>query len=421
MENNTIKKLDNGSAYYYTACLGAPRLAVSFLVPSGYLLDPILGTHELFSRLLLKGTQTRTQEQLSLEIDSLTLDIDTTAKRDYIGFHTTFLEEDLDAVFALVSDMFFQSTFIDLPKEIQKLTGEILMELDSPKASASDLFLKTVWQDTSYSGSSSQLAAAIAGISHQHMTDLHQSEFHPGNLTIVATGASESAKIEAAVQKYFPASQATENNSALLDQKAAGPVQKLNQLQIVSNQLVSVPKDDSSQAHIFKGWLMPSATDADYPAIALMNTILGAAGLTSRLFLELRDKQGLAYHVRSTYEGYKHKGIFYLYIGTEPANKQKCLDGFQVEVDKIINTLVPADELADAKRNWLGRRSISLETAPQLTSYLSASLMIGRSVDFINTLEDRINAVTPDDIQRVAQHWLTRPAVISVAAPSSVL
>ena len=83
---------------------------------------------------------------------------------------------------------------------------------------------------------------------------------------------------------------------------------------------VELIKEDAEQAQIIQGWLVPTLGDEDYEKIMLLNIILGASGLSSRLFLELREKKGLAYTVRTSFETHAKSGVFSIYIGTEPSN-----------------------------------------------------------------------------------------------------
>src|SRR5437868_6485948 len=87
-------KLKNGATLLYTPISTAPRLAFSMFLPGGNVLDSIPGLSDVVDRLLMKGTDSRTQEQISIEIDGLTLEVDTDTKRDYTAIHATMLEED---------------------------------------------------------------------------------------------------------------------------------------------------------------------------------------------------------------------------------------------------------------------------------------------------------------------------------------
>lgn len=410
-----LMALNNGARLLYTPIPTAPRLAFSMFLSGGNLLDRVPGTCDMMDRLLMKGTRQRSQEQISIEIDGLTLEVDTDTKRDYSAIHATMLEEDLDASFDLISDLFYQTTFAEFEREKQKVSGEIMMDLDSPKSRASDQFVRRVFQNTPYGTVGSVILDHLPQMGTADDLRTHaQRIFTPDNLTVSVAGSISAERVTEVIQRYFPPSDRRAETVAPEVTAAIG------NLHLTQDEYVTFARDDSSQCHIFKGWLMPGVKDPDYSAMAVLNTVLGAAGLSSRLFLELRDKQGLAYNVRSTFETYQHKGLFYLYIGTEPKNKDKCLQGFIDEVQKLIDTPISAQELADAKRNMLGRRSVFLETAGQWANYIGANFTLGRSLEEIAQIAERIDAVTTADVQAVAQKYLTRPAVISLVGPSRI-
>jgi zinc protease len=423
MSNTAVRKLateksvlKNGSTLLYTPIVTAPRLAFSMFLPGGNLLDTVPGTSDMVDRLLMKGTATRSQEQISVEIDGLTLEVDTDTKRDYTAIHATMLEEDLEASFELISDLFHNATFAELEREKQKVSGEVMMDLDSPKSRASDQFIRTIFQESAYATVGSIILDNLPKMTTpEALKAQYNQAFNPKNLIVSVGGNIAPDKVSRVLENYFPNNQ---NDAAQVAPQTEATVRGLS---IAKDELVTFARDDSSQAHIFKGWLMPETQHEDYAALALMNTILGAAGLSSRLFLELRDKQGLAYNVRSTYEAYRHKGIFYLYIGTEPKNKDKCLKGFIEEIDKLIHIPVSEAELADAKRNSLGRRSVFLETAHQQANYIGANYTLGRSLEQIASIPAQLDAVTSADIQRVASTYLAKPSVSSIVAPSRAL
>ena len=409
-------RLKNGATLLYTPIETAPRLAFSLFLPGGNLLDTVPGLSDMVDRLLMKGTQSRTQEQISVEIDGLTLEVDSDTKRDYTAIHATMLEEDLDASFDLIADFFHQATFAEFEREKQKVSGEVMMDLDSPKSRASDQFIRGIFQGTPYGTVGSEILEALPRLeSVEQLRGYYHSVFNPKNLIVSVAGNIRPEKVARTMEAFFPANQ--------LEPGTVSPSleSRMRSLNLTQPELVTFARDDSSQAHIYKGWLMPDNRHEDYAPIALLNTILGAAGLSSRLFLELRDKQGLAYNVRSSYEAFKYKGLFSLYIGTEPKNKEKCLKGFIEEVDKLINIPVSETELADAKRNILGRRSVFLETAHQQANYIGANYTLGRSLDEIALVPEQLQAVIPADIQRVAQKYLAQPALVSIVGPSKIL
>ncbi len=409
-------KLSNGATLLHTPIETAPRLAISMFLPGGNLLDPVPGLSDMVDRLLMKGTQTRSQEQISIEIDGLTLEVDTDTKRDYSSIHATLLEEDLDTSFELIADFFYNATFAEFEREKQKITGEVMMDLDSPKSRASDQFIRKMFENTPYGTVSSVILDSLPSLnSVEDLKAYYKKTLTPSNMIVSVAGNIDHDQFAKALEKHFP------KDAQPAPQVDAALQQKLSALSLTQDEWVTFARDDSSQAHIFKGWLVPETRHEDYAPLALMNTILGAAGLSSRLFLELRDKQGLAYNVRSTYEAYKHKGLFYLYIGTEPKNKEKCLQGFIDEVNKLADIPVSAEELADAKRNILGRRSVFLETAHQQANYIGANYTQGRTLQEIAEVPAQIESVTSEDVQRVVRKYLLQPSLVSVVGPSSIL
>jgi len=155
--------------------------------------------------------------------------------------------------------------------------------------------------------------------------------------------------------------------------------------------------------------------------MTVLNTILGASGLSSRLFVELRDKKGLAYHVRSTYEPLKYSGTFSVYIGTAPMNINASIQGFKTEIEKLQNTLVSEKELEDAKSNYLGKRAFFHETNSQQGHYLGYFEILGLGADYDNKIPEIIKKVTASDIREVANKYLSQNSIISILAPQKYL
>jgi zinc protease len=405
-----------GAKLIYKHLPGAPRLAFGIYLPGGNRLDRISGEADLRDRLMTKGTADKDQEAIATALDSLSLEMDVDTKRDYSILSGTLLPEDLDESLALSMELMFQSTFYELEREKFKIAGEIQMELDSPRARASDMLVRHIFGHTAYGVVGTVFLENLEKFTSPDWFAARQSAvYHPSRWVVVVSGDTTvdtlSKAFDAAVEPYLAQLGTPEPNDTL----------DLSGVVIPADHTLTFARDDSNQAHIFQAWMGPTMTHADYTPLVVMNTILGGAGLSSRMFVELRDKQGLAYNVRSALEGFKDCGLISLYIGTNPENKQKCLDGFKTEIQKLIDTPVPADELADAKRNVLGRRKVYLETAGQQAGYLGSNLLLGRTFADLERLDDAIQAVTPDDIQRVTHTYFSKPSVVSIVAPSSVL
>ena len=176
-------------------------------------------------------------------------------------------------------------------------------------------------------------------------------------------------------------------------------------------------KSDAQQAQIQQGWILPTFYSEDYAPIVLLNVILGSAGLSSRLFLELRDKKGLAYVVRSSYETYQMCANFSIYIATEPKNIQTCLDGFKEEIQKLKDTEVSAKELEDAKNNVIGKQQFVTETNAQQANLMAYYEAMGLGFGYQAKVIEKIKAVNVADIKRVANKYFDEKSVTSILRP----
>jgi predicted Zn-dependent peptidase len=176
-------------------------------------------------------------------------------------------------------------------------------------------------------------------------------------------------------------------------------------------------KSDLNQAHIAKGWQVPTYGEADYPALILLNVILGASGLSSRLFLELRDKKGLAYVVRSSYETFRLAGNFMIYIATEPNNIEVSLKGFDEEIEKIRTIPVSEDELNDAKNNILGKYSFLEETNIQQACSFAKYGVLGFGFDYLSSVKESIKNVTSEQVLECAKKYFNETSVLSIIKP----
>ena len=176
-------------------------------------------------------------------------------------------------------------------------------------------------------------------------------------------------------------------------------------------------KNDASQAQIIQGWLIESFNSPLSAKISVLNNILGSSGLSSRLFVNLRDKQGLAYTVRSQYETLAHSAIFNMYIGTAPINIQKSLNGFKEELQKLANIPVSDEELQGAKENIQGRLKYFTQNNSQINAVQGYNFVMGLGLEYNERFMKEIREVNKNDVQEVAKMLLSMPKLITIIAP----
>ncbi len=171
---------------------------------------------------------------------------------------------------------------------------------------------------------------------------------------------------------------------------------------------------------MFFGHLGIRRTDPDYYAIQVLDTILGGAGLTSRIPRKLRDEQGLAYTTFASLAGSAgiNPGKFVAYIGTSPENVERAISGFVEEVDRIIVEPVGSEELAAAQAYLTGSFVFGFETNAQIARFLINAEVFGLGFDYVEQYPKYIAAVDAAQITRVAaEHLSTTSYTLVIAGP----
>ncbi|MDD3150593.1 MAG: pitrilysin family protein [Candidatus Gastranaerophilales bacterium] len=410
MEIFNIEKLSNGIKVITKNNPNTPRTAVNICSPFGIKDEQKAGVASLSGRLLLQGTKTRTAEEIANLIDENALEIGVDFKQDFSKIRAVVLNEDFDTAIDLMSDIMLNSTFEKLEKEKIKLKGEIEADLDNPKTKVVDNYSKNLYPNHPYGNSHTRVLEALNSISQDDITNFYSPSLSPEGISIVVVGNLVQNNVISSLEKTFG------QIKPLKIKKT-----KLKEVKIPENKIVTIAQNDTAQAQILQGWIAPEFGHKDYIPTMILNTILGASGLSSRLFIELRDKKGLAYTVRSSYDPLKYSGNFSVYIATAPQNIKVCLDGFKEEIQKLIDVEVSDNELENAKKNISGKRAFFHETNAQQAHYLGYYDVMGIGAEYDELIIEKIKAVSAKQIQEAAQKYLCGNSLTSILAAEEFL
>ena len=397
--------LKNNIEVFYKSNKNTPRIALCMNIKIN---TPELtpGVEGLMARLLMQGTKTRTAEQLAEELDTYAIEFSTDAKADYIRLKFVCLNEDFAKAVEILEDIIKNSTFNDFEKELKKMEGELIAELDSPRTKVYDNYYGKLFENHPYGTTSTKILANINNITKENVLKTYNEFLNNSKKVIAVVGDIDISEVETEIKNAFQNLPYSTDDSS----KTQRPV-------LLENIQEEIIKPDANQAHIVKGWLTETSSEEDYPALLLLNIILGASGLSSRLFLELRDKKGLAYVVRSCYETFLQCADFYIYIATEPKNIEVSLKGFDEEIRKIQTIPVSEEELENAKNNLLGKWAYTRETNNNQAILYAGYGILNLGFDFNNKTKEDIKRVTPDAIQKCAQKYFSGKSVISILKP----
>lgn len=405
MDNKKIFNLTNDIEVLYKRNADTPRVAFCL---NFSLNNPVKnpGVYSLMARLLMQGTKNRTSEQLSNELDLYAIEMSVELKLDYLKFKFVCLNEDFDKALEILEDIVKNPTFEEFEKERVKFIGEIEAQLDSPRAKVIDNFYKNIYENHHYGYTNTVILENLKNITMDDVIAGYDLFLQNSNKVAAFVGDLEfekvQAELDAKIGTIHPANKDLPDLSAPVLDEIKTP---------------EIIKPDANQAHILQGWLVDTFDSKDYPVLALLNIILGASGLSSRLFLELRDKKGLAYVVRSSYDVARLAANFSIYIATEPNNIQISLDGFKEEIEKIKTILVSEEELENARNNIFGKWAFSQEDNSRQAATYAHYAVLGLGFDFNDKVREQIKEVTPEQIMACANKYFDDKYVISVIKP----
>lgn len=361
-----------------------------------------VGQYSLMNRLLMKGTQKYSSEELSATLDENAIELATEMKSDYLRFRFVCLNEDFENALSIMNDIILNSTFDEFEKEKSKLKGELVAELDSAKVKVSDLFTKTIYENHYYGNSYTKVLEEVDNVTKEDVISAYQYILNNSKKTLALVGDVDSELLD----KYLANIPASKDVESMIS--VPNPVvQERNE----------IIKEDANQAQIIQGWRAPTINDEDYPVMMLLNVILGASGLSSRLFLELREKKGLAYTVRSAYETHRKSAVFSIYIGTEPSNIKTSIAGFKDEIEKIKTVLVSEEELKSAVNNLIGKQQFVTETNGQQANMMAYYSIMDKPFTYRQEIVEKLHKVTPQQILDCANKYFTDEYVLSIIRP----
>ena len=400
-----ISKLNNNIEYIYKRNEDTPRLALCLNL-SVNKAEEKAGIYSLLTRLLLQGTKNYNSEELANEFEKYAIDFSSELFPNYLRLKFVCLNEDVSKAIELLYEVLTNSTFEGFEKEKIKLKGEIQAQLDSPRALAMDAYCRAMYGNHYYGNSMTKILENLDSITKDEVINAFDYILNNSKKALAIVGDVEKSEIMPQIDETIgklPIS--TDNNFDIEKPELKEAKEVLN------------TKSDLNQAHIIKGWQVPTYGEPDYPALILLNIILGASGLSSRLFLELRDKKGLAYVVRSSYETYKLAGNFMIYIATEPKNIEVSLKGFDEEIEKIRTIPVGEKELSDAKNNLIGKCAFLEETNLQQACSYAKYGVVGFGFDYTEKMKDLDKSVSAEQVLECAKKYFNDKSVLSIIKP----
>lgn len=403
--------LPNGVVWLYRYNPVNPAVAFQVFVRHGLALETWWnnGIAEVMQRALRKGTSTKNAKELNLAIDALGIRIEADNQRDFLTAKGLSLSRDFRKGMDLLAEIVNEPAFAD--EEIEKVKEEVLgvitsEEDDTELVAAKRLRLELFGQDHPYGRPTSGRPESVPAITAEGLREFHSKAYSPENLVVSISGDVPVNEARDIVREYF--------GSLCAGSLTAPDIQMPGA--ITKEKLIKIQRD-KSQVKIFLGRIGPSFFDPEFPAIRVMNTILGDTSY-SRLFNVLRDELGLAYSTYSWLIAGMYPGLFASAIGTSPENFDTSIDAIKDEYRKLISDGPSADELESSINTLRANHLMRNIGNHRIASQYGKNEVLGLPYDFDDRLLDEYRKVTREDIIRVAGKYCNPEGLVITACGS---
>ncbi|MFH1897503.1 MAG: pitrilysin family protein [Candidatus Desantisbacteria bacterium] len=389
--------LDNGLVLLIREDDSLPIVSIQAVFKGGVLFEEKgkEGECNLMKQLMLKGTQRHTAKQIAEEIESRGGAITAYGGNNSFGCSVKVLKGDIELGLDMLSDVLLNPSFPadELEKERTTVLAAIKSQDDDPFNYAVRVLRENMWQNHPYRYNSLGTGESVKGLKRDDLIAFHQGFCQSRNMVLSVFGDVKAQEIRQRVERIWAGVKGQELSRISLPDE---PEQK-EMKQVMQEK-------DKEQTIILLGYPGIGIMDPDKYVFEVMSSILSGNG--SRLFVNLRDKYGLAYYVGVFSIMGLDPGAYVFYIGTSKDKVDAALDGIKKEVGIIRAEAVTDEELSRAKASLIGEHWQAMETNSAHGFDCSLNELYGLGYEEGDRYSDKINKVTIDDIKRIANKYL---------------
>ena len=404
------RQLANGVRLIVKEHPGAPLIALRAATLGGLLFERSTnaGINNFLAGMMSRGTQYHSRAMLGRAIESLAGYLDAFAGRNSFGVRGQFLSRHVEEASDLFLEMLRAPTLP--PDEIEKRRREILVQLsqrdDEPAQRAIELFYETHFPKHPYGMPMSGTRQTVQRFTRAQLLSYHQRLLAPERLVVSAVGDVDASWLLHRLETGLG------DLGRVAPLPLPAPAARPARTRRVARTL------DRKQSHFVLGVRGCRVTEPDRGVLKVIEAILSRQG--GRLFLELRDRQGLAYSVSAFASDGVEPGVFGVYFACSPDVLEHAIQGVLAELKRLHDAPVGLDELNDARRYLLGSYDISLQTDGAQADELLFNEVYGLGLDGGTRYRETLAKVTPADVQAAARHFLTLDAyTLAVVGPSA--
>ena len=395
--NGTSKyKIDNGATLLVNQNKNNDIIAISIIAKGGEFIENIAGEGTLAAGTMLKGTSKYSAQELAQILDENGIKIEPSCSEDYFVINVQTTTAQIDKTLDILDEVLNNANFdeYEIEKKRTEILNKIKQQRDIPMNIALENFKTIIFENSVYSHSNKVLEKTLPTIQKEDVVNYYHNILNPNNVIISINGNVEPENM---ISRF--GSILSKNNGSVFNYKDYS-ITKANMPKTVSQ---TIP--DLQTAWLFLGWQTAGIDNKkDFVTLKIINTILGS-GMSSRLFRNLREQDGLAYQLGSGYSPKMLGGSFVTYIGTNPDTLEYSREKIKQEIEKLKMEFVSDSELNDAKERLKGSFVIAMETNAEKASNIGMFETYGFGYDFLQTYIKMIDEITASDIISVANKY----------------
>ncbi len=351
------------------------------------------GISHFIEHMVFKGTQHRSAEDIARQVDSIGGNMDAFTAKECVCFNMKVLDEHLPIAMEILGDLALHPTFdvADITRERGVILEEIKMDEDSPDYLVHEIFTQNFWKDHPLGKPILGTKDTVKKFEREGVVHSYGQRFIPGNLIVCAAGNLNHAQFVELTAKHFGKMKPGKNGFHGAPPKVAPRIVLRN-------------KKSLEQVQICVGVPSHPITHEKRHASYILNTLLGG-GMSSRLFQNIRERQGLAYSIYSDLNPYRDTGCLSVYAGTSRESAEKVVLSIVSEFRKLKSEPVPEEELRRSKDQLKGSLMLSLESSTARMSNLARQAMYFDRFIGMDELIEKIEAVTAEDLKELAEEF----------------
>ena len=357
------------------------------------------GISHFIEHMVFKGTQHRSAEDIARQVDSIGGNMDAFTAKECVCFNMKVLDDHLPVAMDVLGDLVLNPVFAapDIARERGVIIEEIKMDEDSPDYLVHEIFTQNFWKDHPLGKPILGTRDTVKRFEREPVLEFYGQRFSPGNLIICAAGHLNHQAFVELVSQRFEQMQAKPNGFHSSPPKVVPRI-------ILRN------KKSLEQVQICMGVAAYPIAHQRRHASYILNTLLGG-GMSSRLFQNIRERQGLAYSIYSDLSPYRDTGCLAVYAGTSRESAPKVVNSIISEFRKLKNDVVPEEELRRAKDQLKGSLMLSLESSTARMSNLARQEMYFEHFYGLDELIEKIEAVRAQEVLELANDFFQTESI----------